>query len=478
MAAPVILGRIAIVWEAVMLVSRRHVLSTLSAVAGGALVPASGRAQEDPTEDHLLSLLISDRSRHKAAFSYFEARGGTDLISPLIFALRFTPGPERPIIDLLQTISGDTGPQDWHDWMLWQERHPEIVPHPALIVMKRQLYLTIDSYFEPFLKPEFLQRDQMKIRLEEIAWGGVRKDGIPSLDNPISVAADAPEAGYLVETDLVFGVAINGDKRAYPLRIMGWHEMFNDVIGDVPVALAYCTLCGSGILFESAVDGRDEPFIFGSSGFLYRSNKVMYDKQTHSLWNQFTGKPVSGELVNSGIELTQRPVTISPWGDWVAQNPDTRVITLRTGFSRDYGSDVVYRDYFSSPELMFPTNVDQTRLRQKDYVFGVRRFGGAKAWALDAFTGGRVLNDELAGTPLVLIGNADGRTVRAYERGPERFAAGSTPSILISDGKTWTITEEMLEGPEGARLPRVAGHIAYWFAWDGYLGARSEFFGG
>lgn len=119
------------------------------------------------------------------------------------------------------------------------------------------------------------------IRLEEIAWGGVNKDGIPSLDNPALINAE--DAEYLKEDDLVFGVSINGDTRAYPLRIMDWHEMFNDVIGGVPVALAYCTLCGSGILYETDMGDGKEPIIFGSSGFLYRSNKLMYDKQTHSL---------------------------------------------------------------------------------------------------------------------------------------------------------------------------------------------------
>ena len=95
----------------------------------------------------------------------------------------------------------------------------------------------------------------------------------------------AGDADYLRDDDLVFGVEINGDIRAYPLRIMGWHEMFNEVIGGVPVALAYCTLCGAGILFETAVEGRDEPFVFSTSGFLYRSNKLMYDRQTESMWN-------------------------------------------------------------------------------------------------------------------------------------------------------------------------------------------------
>ena len=119
----------------------------------------------------------------------------------------------------------------------------------------------------------------------------------PSSGNcaPLS-ASPASAASYLNPDDPVFGVEINGDARAYPLRIANWHEMVNDVVGGVPVSLAYCTLCGSGILFDGRVAGRAEPFTFGSSGLLYRSNKLMYDRQTDSLWEQLAGHPVTGSL--------------------------------------------------------------------------------------------------------------------------------------------------------------------------------------
>lgn len=178
-----------------------------------------------------------------------------------------------------------------------------------------------------------------------MTWGGVHRDTIAPLDHPTLIAPT--EADYLRDDDLVFGVEINGDIRAYPLRIMGWHEMFNEVIGGVPVALAYCTFCGAGILFETQIDGRYEPFIMSTTGFLYRSNKLMYDRQTQSMWNQFTGKPVSGVLRGSGISLRQRPVTIAPWGEWRARNPGGKVLSLSIGHTVDYGSGVVYRDYFA-----------------------------------------------------------------------------------------------------------------------------------
>jgi len=240
------------------------------------------------------------------------------------------------------------------------------------------------------------------------------------------------------------------------------------------VALAYCTLCGSGILFETQVEGRDRPLVFGSSGLLYRSNKLMFDRETDSLWNQFTGRSVAGPLVNSGIELKIRPVAITNWAKWRKTYPDSRVLSLETGHRRNYGSGVVYRDYFASPDLMFPTSVDETLFRQKDYVFGIRDVAASKAWPIEAFAGGAVINDRVGQRQVVLVGDAATRTVRAYDRGGRSFEAAEDGSQLKSGGGYWQIGEEALTGPDGTKLPRVPGHIAYWFAWNGYLGAESE----
>ncbi len=455
-----------------MSVSRRHFVGMIGA---GALAPATGLAQQDPVLDAVRSTLYARRTEFEAQMEYLLARGNPDVVPALLTGLRFSDRRRDEISEVMEALTGQQLGTDWFDWMLWQEQNPQVIPHPALIPFKREVLLGIDRNFDIFLRPEYLQRDRMKIRLEEIAWGGVRKDGIPSLDNPKLITAS--DASYLRDDDLVFGVSIKGDTRAYPLRIMGWHEMFNEVIGGVPVALAYCTLCGSGILFETQVEGRRKPFVFGSSGFLYRSNKLMFDRETHSLWNQYTGKPVVGPLVDSGIELKQRPVVISTWDNWKDAHPNTKVLSLQTGHRRNYGSGVVYRQYFASPDLMFPALVDQSEHRQKDYVFTIRQFGAARAWPLDAFSRTRVINDAIANRPLVLIGNADRRTVRAYERGGHRFTA--TDGGLVDEaGRKWTLTEETLVGPDGAELPRVAGHISYWFAWDNYLGDAASVYRG
>lgn len=453
-----------------MRIPRRTLLAGAAASLVSRALPSAAHGSHMPIEPALRALVGGDAAAFSAGLDAIAHTGSVNFAPHLIFAMRYSGAPSALFDRALFTLTGEER-SGWFDWMLWQEANPDVVPHGSYYDFKREILLRIDPQFADFLNLQHLGRDAAKIRFEEVTWGGVRKDGIPSLDKPAMI--DAADADYLREDDLVFGVAVNGDVRAYPLRIMGWHEMFNDVIGGVPLALAYCTLCGSGILFETARGEGEPPFVFGSSGFLYRSNKLMFDRGTHSLWNQFTGRPVIGPLVGSQIALKQRPVVIAPWAEWRTQNPDTTVLSLQTGYRRDYGSGVVYRDYFASPDLMFPAITQDGALAPKDYVFGVRTVGAAKAWPLSAFANKRVINDIVGSLPVVLIGDPNGRSVRAYERGGRTFDAE-----LTSDGKTWRLTEDALIGPDGGRAPRVPGHIAYWFAWNSYLGPRSQLYDG
>ena len=442
------------------------------------LLAATGVRAAEPLSDPEIDALIratfnAPAPIRQTALQKLTERGDRDIVPSLILVLRYT-GPDPA---LLETLSALTGREiaSWSDAMLWQEAHPEVVPHDSFRALKLEVFQSIDPAFGRFLGGDRSKRENMEIRLEEIAWGGVRVDGIPSLDDPLLI--DAGAADYLIDDDLVFGVSINGDNRAYPLRIMGWHEMFNETIGGVPVALAYCTLCGAGILFETRVKGRAKPFVFGSSGFLYRSNKLMFDRETDSLWNQFTGRPVVGPLVGSGIELKIRPVTITSWSRWKKQHPDTKVLSLRTGHSRDYGSGVVYRDYFASPDLMFPTVVrNEETVRRKDFVFGIRDVAAAKAWPIEAFADEPVINDAVGDRTVVLVGDAATRTVRAYDRGDRIFGKAADPDRLSGPGGEWMLSEDALVGPDGERLARLPGHVSYWFAWDGYLGVKSELY--
>jgi Protein of unknown function (DUF3179) len=434
-------------------------------VAGLFAIPEA-RAADRALVERALAVFSPSSSERSEAIAFFAERGEPDAAALLIMAMRFVRA--RAIPDALEKITGEPIGADWFGWMLWQEAHPEIHPFDGFALVHAWAHSQIDPNFQLFLDG----KKKHEVRIEEIVWGGVTKDGIPALNHPRLLAAG--KATYLDADDLVFGIEIAGDARAYPLRILDWHEMLNDTIGDVDVSLAYCTLCGSGILFETKVEGRPEPFVFGSSGFLYRSNKLMYDTETNSLWNQFTGRPVVGPLTGSGIVLKTRPLVITSWAAWRGAHPDTRVVDIENGYARDYSPGAAYRDYFSSPDLMFPAAVDESALKKKDYVFALRSSNIEKAWPLTLFEGGAVINDRAGVLDLVLVGNAATRTVRAYRSSGLTFEKGNGESDLVADGKHWRMTEDALVAEDGRTLSRLPGHIAYWFAWSGYFGKDGE----
>jgi hypothetical protein len=380
----------------------------------------------------------------------------------------------------LEALSGRNFGNDWASWVEWYGS-TDLTPPPGFTGWKGDLYARIDPRFKEFLT----EGADSTIRVEEILWGGVRVDGIPALDNPAMIGAD--EADYLDPGEPVFGISLRGDNRAYPLRILDWHEMVNDTVGGVPVSLAYCTLCGAGVAF----DGRGPDgavYTFGTSGFLYRSNKLMYDRKTHTLWNQLTGRPVLGDLVGKDLALRVLPLVVTTWERWREEHPDTLVLSLDTGFDRRYEPAAPYGDYFSSDETMFPVWKKSDILPPKSRVFALRVGGTAKAYPLDLLLEQGVVNDRVGETPVVLIAPGGeihvegtnirkgpvvysaGAEIRAYERREGFFSEMTDRSTLVdAHGDSWTVTEEALTGPGGARLDRLPGHLAYWFGWYAFF---------
>lgn len=380
----------------------------------------------------------------------------------------------------IEQLNGAAPGDDWFALIEWYGA-TDLMPPPGFTTWKGSLLRLIDSRFADFLQDDYPAR----IRPEEIQWGGVPVDGIPPLDNPAMVTADA--ATYLNPQDAVFGLYVNGEARAYPLRIMDWHEMSNDVIGGVPVSLSYCTLCGAAVAFDGrASDGNT--YDFGTSGFLYRSNKLMYDRQTQTLWNQLTGEPVLGELVGTDVALTVLPVVLTTWEAWQTEHPDTLVLDIATGFDRDYRAGAAYGDYFAASQTMFPVWQRSDALEAKAQIYAIRINEVPKAYPIETLIAEQVVNDVLGETAVVLLAPreivevegtslrvgpvryAAGSEVRAYERGSHTFSAGAEEGTLQDEGgRPWQVGEEALVGPDGETLPRLGGHLAYWFGWYAFF---------
>jgi len=211
------------------------------------------------------------------------------------------------------------------------------------------------------------------IPIQQILGGGPAKDGIPSIDNPKFVLAD--KADYLQDHNPVLGMNYKGVTKAYPINILNWHEIVNDRFNEEPVVITFCPLCGSGIAFSALINGK--ALTFGVSGLLYNSDVLLFDRQTESLWSQLMMQSISGPY--KGKHFTSIPVQHTTWLDWKTRNPETLVLSTKTGFSRDY-TDSPYADYLESPETMFPLSRVSRRYHPKEVVFGIEIAGQFKVY--------------------------------------------------------------------------------------------------
>lgn len=261
---------------------------------------------------------------------------------------------------------------------------------------------------------------------DEIMHGGPPRDGIPAIDQPKFLTAD--QARFLKDNDRVLGIRLDGIAKAYPVRILNWHEIVNDAFGATGrVAVTFCPLCGTGMAYLSEANGR--PLSFGVSGLLYNSDVLLYDRQTSSLWSQLLSQAVSGPL--KGIRLTAIPLSHTTWADWKKRNPDTLVLSTDTGFARNYARDP-YEGYMQDPAIMFPVNGQSTRYHPKEQVIGVEVNGKFKAY------------------PFIEL---------SKRRGEVRDAVGGRTIVVRFDPEHRT---GRVADAEGKEIPSV---IAFWFAW-------------
>lgn len=224
------------------------------------------------------------------------------------------------------------------------------------------------------------------IPVDEILHGGPPRDGIPALDAPKTVSA----AGAMLRAhERVIGLEVAGEARAYPLSILVYHELVNDTLGGMPVLVSYCPLCGTGVVFDRRLDGR--VLQFGVSGLLYKSDLLMFDRESDSLWSQIAARAVTGP--RSGARLRIVPSRMARWSDWLEDHPNTTVLSRRTGHRRPYRSgSSPYGNYDNSTRILFPVDVDQRR-HPKMPTLGLRFPNGtARAYPAEelARAGGRV----------------------------------------------------------------------------------------
>jgi hypothetical protein len=279
----------------------------------------------------------------------------------------------------------------------------------------------------------------------------------------------------------VLSLAVGKDTRAYPVRVMIWHEIVNDTVGGVPVAVTYCPLCNTAITFDRRVGERT--LSFGTSGLLYQSDLVMYDRQTSSLWPQLEGTAVAGFL--TGTELDTLPVQTVAWSDFAAANPDAWVLSEQTGFDRNYGANP-YRGYDDEATDPFLFDGDTPGpLPAKARIVGIGDGAGAVAVTFERLQRELVVPLTVAGRDIVTwlqpglrsaldAGElADGRQVGAsgafvptWQGQDLTFTATDNGFVDAETGSTWDVTGRAVSGSSvGAQLEPVTHVDTFWFAW-------------
>ncbi|NIQ00177.1 MAG: DUF3179 domain-containing protein [Nitrospinaceae bacterium] len=265
------------------------------------------------------------------------------------------------------------------------------------------------------------------IPLDEIVSGGPPKDGIPALDRPRFVSAKKASRSFMKDRDRVIGLTVNGKAKAYPIKILNWHEIVNDRLGGRNVVVTFCPLCGTGMVFDAKAAGR--VLTFGVSGLLYKSDVLMYDRQTESLWSQIKQQAVTGPM--TGTSLTLLTSTHTRWDAWRKRYPETFVLSTQTGHVRDYDRDP-YAGYAASDRVMFSVGKLNRQFHPKEPVIGVKLNGVAKAYPFSEL---------------------------AKMKSPFKDRVGEKTLWVVYDAPSRTAT---IKDASGREVPTVTG---FWFAW-------------
>jgi hypothetical protein len=323
----------------------------------------------------------------------------------------------------------------------------------------------------------------------QIISGGVGRDGIPALTTPEVVSAQEGDS-FLLPPDMILGVVVNGEARAYPHGILWWHEIINDVLGGKPITVSYCPLTGSGLVYDPAINGQQ--LNFGVSGLLFDNNLVLFDRQTDTLWSQMRVEGICGAQRGTVPKLL--PIVQSTWAAWKSLHPNTTVVSFNTGFSRNYNR-YPYGDYdqLDNNQLLFPHSFIDPRLPMKEVVLGIKDEGVARAYPmshLDKIGTRAAVNDNIKGRRVLVVYDRASLMALAYERKlkdptlPETqekggrlltfdIVEGGAFPFKLKDRETgtlWSLTGAALEGPlAGAQLDPIAdSYAAFWFAWASF----------
>ncbi|MDQ7030047.1 MAG: DUF3179 domain-containing protein [Ardenticatenia bacterium] len=336
---------------------------------------------------------------------------------------------------------------------------------PPPLAIRRQFRTDFTKYSVPY---------------SEIISGGVPKDGIPAIDDPVFVRVEEANA-WLNPMEPVIFFSLGNDARAYPIQILIWHEIVNDVVDEVPVLITFCPLCNTAIAFLRTVNGQ--VLDFGTTGLLRYSNLIMYDRQTESWWQQITGEAIVGEL--TGTTLDFLPASIISWEEFKSIYPEGQVLSRETGYSRPYGENPYagYDDINRSPFLYVGPETPK-KLLPMARVLSLDLNGESVVYPYEILEQVHVVNDTVGGEPVVVFWHpgtaspldapfiAEGRDVGAAAAF-RRTLNGRTLTFTLQGerlvdeetGSEWTVVGRAVSGPlKGQQLESLVAITQFWFS--------------
>lgn len=314
------------------------------------------------------------------------------------------------------------------------------------------------------------------IPLNEVRDGGPGKDGIPALENPNMIRAH--QVDFLNDDDLVVGVVSGGSAKAYSHKILDWHEIANDDIGGNSIAVIYCPLTGTAMCWER------EQTTFGVSGLLYNANVIPFDRATGSNWIQIGLTCVNGQKI--GEKPKTYPVVETTWKTWRLLYPSTEVMSLNTGYSRNY-NQYPYGNYKTEGGLLFSVSIDDTSLHRKERVHGMIIEEKVKAYRLSHFPAGTpLITDVFNGQEVIVVGSEAQNVIVSFQQKvidgqklvfstpSDIYANGSFLSAVILEdqlGNQWDISGNAISGPnQGEQMTPTVSLMGYWFSWASFYG--------
>jgi len=398
----------------------------------------------------------------RAVLASMAASGDERFVAPLVDMRYLDVGWRRAADDALEALTGERFEQgiEWYRWLV--TARPRL---PAgYVEWKAHLLSFADPAFEALLGTETTG----DLRPELLIWTGTASGELPTLDAPPTTHASLQ--AYLDADDVVYGLQVGEVARAYPRRIIAWHGIVQDDLDGASVLVTFCGPCGGASAFAPAAAGQRLTFL--DAGLAYDGRRLITDLETHSLWDPFSGRAIWGPLAIEDAMLPRIALHASTWARWSAEHPNSSVLSLDTGFVRDY-TEAAWSTLGGTPSMpRFPLveDVDE-RLAPDVEVVGVALGGQARAYPADELRARRVLLDTIDGAAIVLLADGPGAPVRVYASGPLTITALDSDMTAVGgdglEGDRWFVLERALVSTlDGREYPSIAPAQGSWLAWS------------